>query len=885
MLNNQSLQAVQNQLALFAAQGNFDAIMTTAFGSRLDRAKLQLLRQQWLSGNFSVIPDIQILSQGELGTANGAYAASLDKIFVSSDFLAYATESQVTTLILEEVGHRLDQLLNGGVDSAGDEGEIFSRLVNGEILSAEQLAALKTENDRGLLSINGSVTAIEMQNSVITGTNGNDTLTGDIGGITGNDTIYGYDGNDRLYGGNGLDRLLGGNDNDYLLGESGDDFLDGGSGNDTLGGSGGVDFLHGGIGNDRLYGGSDNDDLAGEAGDDLVNGGSGDDFVNGDAGKDSLFGGLDRDYITGGIGSDELYGEEGNDYLYGESGNFFGPEDPEGNDSLFGGAGNDLLSGDNGNDVLYGGTGDDTYVIQLINDSADLIIENTNEGNDLVSSYLNYSLGSHLENLSLRGTENINGSGNTLSNLITGNSGNNILAGQLGNDTMTGGMGNDSYVIDADIDFGTKTITEASSGGFDNIDFSASAIGISLNLSALSTQTISANLLLTNIGLQSIERVYGGSGNDTITGNASENTLRGGIGSDVLTGGAGNDTYIIDADVDLGTDAIIETPRTINDPLSFFGATDTLDFSSTTTKAISVSLAIPIVFPTPIKQIKTVATGVSIIISANLIEDIIGGSLGDSLTGNGLENNLDGGVGNDTLRGGAGNDQLQDRDGDDALYGESGDDRLKDVYGNDSLYGGTGNDTYYIETVNSVGTIIEYTNEGLDRVQSIISYTLGDNVENLSLNGLLQNNLSGTGNSLSNKIYGDGGNNLLTGKTGNDTLIGGFGNDIYVIDADVDFGTKTITEVTFGNISGGIDSLDFRSSAIGINLNLNGFLPIGTQTLATNVLLNNSDLLNVENVYGGSGNDNIAATASNNVLIGGTGSDTLNGGAGNDIYH
>jgi hypothetical protein len=97
MFNNQSLQAVQNQLALFAAQGNFDAVMTTAFGNRLNRAKLQLLRQQWLSGDFSVIPNIQVLSQGELRGANGAYAASLDKIFVSSDFLAHASESQVTT--------------------------------------------------------------------------------------------------------------------------------------------------------------------------------------------------------------------------------------------------------------------------------------------------------------------------------------------------------------------------------------------------------------------------------------------------------------------------------------------------------------------------------------------------------------------------------------------------------------------------------------------------------------------------------------------------------------------------------------------------------------------------------------------------------------------
>jgi hypothetical protein len=119
MLNYHTLQSVQHRLTRFAAQDNFESIITTAFGSRVNRVQLQLLQQQWLSANFSVIPEIQVLTQGELGTANGAYAAELDRIFVSSDFLARASESQVVALVLEEVGHRIDRLLNDNVDSAG----------------------------------------------------------------------------------------------------------------------------------------------------------------------------------------------------------------------------------------------------------------------------------------------------------------------------------------------------------------------------------------------------------------------------------------------------------------------------------------------------------------------------------------------------------------------------------------------------------------------------------------------------------------------------------------------------------------------------------------------------------------------------------------------
>ena len=48
------------------------------------------------------------------------------------------------------------------------------------------------------------------------------------------------------------------------------------------------------------------------------------------------------------------------------------------------------------------------------------------------------------DNLTLSGTGDISGTGNSLDNVITGNSGNNMLIGGDGNDTLDGGAGNDT---------------------------------------------------------------------------------------------------------------------------------------------------------------------------------------------------------------------------------------------------------------------------------------------------------------------------------------------------------------------------------------------------------------------------------------------------------
>ena len=72
---------------------------------------------------------------------------------------------------------------------------------------------------------------------------------------------------------------------------------------------------------------------------------------------------------------------------------------------------------------------------------ADIIIENINEGTDKVSSSVTYTLSANVENLVLRGTSAINGTGNDLANSLTGNTASNQLDGGAGNDILDGGTG------------------------------------------------------------------------------------------------------------------------------------------------------------------------------------------------------------------------------------------------------------------------------------------------------------------------------------------------------------------------------------------------------------------------------------------------------------
>lgn len=103
--------------------------------------------------------------------------------------------------------------------------------------------------------------------------------------------------------------------------------------------------------------------------------------------------------------------------------------------------GNDILS-DGGNPVtLAGGRGDDIYLI----DNPDTVVEEDARGGiDEVRTALDWRLGLWVENLTLTGTTDATGYGNSLDNVLLGNAGANTLSGLDGDDTLDGGAGNDT---------------------------------------------------------------------------------------------------------------------------------------------------------------------------------------------------------------------------------------------------------------------------------------------------------------------------------------------------------------------------------------------------------------------------------------------------------
>jgi Ca2+-binding RTX toxin-like protein len=279
------------------------------------------------------------------------------------------------------------------------------------------------------------------------------------------------------------------------------------------------------------------------------------------------------------------------------------------------------------------------------------------------------------------------------------------------------------------------------------------------------------------------------------TGNALDNVLTGNSGINIMAGGAGNDTYV----VNIATDVVTELAN---------------------------------------EGIDTIQSAVTLTLGSNLENLTLTGTTAINATGNTLDNVLTGNSGNNTLTSGAGNDTL---DG---------------GTGNDSMLGGAGNDTYIVNIATDV--ITELANEGIDTIMSAVTWTLGANVENITLTGTTA--INATGNTL---------DNVLTGNSGKNTLTGGAGNDTYVVNISTDVVTELANEGT-----------DTVLSAVTWTLGTNVENLTLTDTIALNGTGNTLNNILTGNVAA----NTLTGAAGNDTLNGGAGIDTLIGGAGADTY-
>jgi hypothetical protein len=163
---NSVLPITYNQLIDFANKNNFWQVFDTAFGTQYNRSLAEILRLQWEAGDFSQLPQIEILDSSILGSANGAYASSENRIYLSNTFVASASLAAISGVLLEEIGHFVDAKINQ-TDSAGDEGAIFAALVQGQNLDVETLRILKAEDDHSIITLNNQQIDIEQANTTL----------------------------------------------------------------------------------------------------------------------------------------------------------------------------------------------------------------------------------------------------------------------------------------------------------------------------------------------------------------------------------------------------------------------------------------------------------------------------------------------------------------------------------------------------------------------------------------------------------------------------------------------------------------------------------------------------------------------------------------------
>ncbi|MEA5566032.1 bluetail domain-containing putative surface protein [Anabaena sp. UHCC 0399] len=156
-------------LSSFRNDAGYSQKLETAFGTGFDQATANSLFDSFAQGDFGDIPSIEIVNSSDINGANGAFSITTGKIYLAAEFISQNAQNinAVVSVLLEEIGHSIDAQINVA-DAAGDEGDIFARLVQGESVTESELAVLRAEDDTTTVTLDGQIVEIE-QNTGLQG--------------------------------------------------------------------------------------------------------------------------------------------------------------------------------------------------------------------------------------------------------------------------------------------------------------------------------------------------------------------------------------------------------------------------------------------------------------------------------------------------------------------------------------------------------------------------------------------------------------------------------------------------------------------------------------------------------------------------------------------
>lgn len=814
----------QQQLQLWASDATNIDRLAIAFGNSADLAQLTQLADQWAVGNFEALPEIALLPADEVGDGvDVVFSPSNNTVYLTKEVIAANADNlpAITDSILQGIGYAVDSLINLQ-DSPGDEGRIFSLLLQDIALDPTTLALLKSDQSPAELAIPQTTNPTVLQLQI--GPNAGDLIAirPDLGPITNrSEQIVA----ESVVGGV---QVSGYGVTQTDFGSSTQVFADAGGGDDE------VDLSAVGLLPVTVLGGTGNDQIVSGNGADVLNGGEGDDRLAGGANNDQIMGGPGRDVIVlnRGDGADEIVdfggvgqGASPSEKVVAEVDTLeFRGENLTSEHMLLTQDGNDLvITFANIDDVSV--TLKDFELENLDNlptrdESGQFIGNILFEGDAAVQdSFDVFNADWQLQRLLNRNTVTfLNDLDNTIAgfgrsdDVINAQGGNDVIRSLGGDDTLRGGEGDDTLVAGSGDDrlLGGLGSDELNGGaGIDVVSYSLATGGIIANLTA------GAGARNEAMGDRyiDIEDVEGSNNDDVILGDRQRNSLWGLAGNDRLDGRAGNDHVWGGA----GRDTL-------------FGG-DGAD-----------------------------------VLKGGLGRDDLNGGEGhdqlhgeegdDQLFGNAGNDQLWGQAGNDTINGGEDNDTLNGGEGDDALNGGAGRDELQGGQHNDILNGGEGDDQLF-------------GNTGADRLEGGNGHDVlfgGEGDDPLLAGGLGNDEISGDqGN---DQLKGDAGQDSLWGGEGDDTIEGGDDNDKIWggDDNDILFGGEGHDEL-FGNL--GDDQIlgEFGDDQLNGNEGqdiLEG--GAGNDTLK-----------------GGEGNDELSGGNDGDTLLGQIGKDLLTGDAGDDL--